>query len=101
MHREAVLTCVADPTRLEILRILTEKECAVGQLVDETGRAQSLVSYHLRRLRECGLVERRRQGPHRFYRISRPQIRRAVEAMEAAARETRSLCRHPACGGSP
>ena len=53
---------LGDETRLAILELLVGGERAVADLMEVTGLGQSLVSHHLRSLRECGLVSTRREG---------------------------------------
>ena len=48
--------------RLRIVRRLADGAASVGELIDHVGLSQPLVSHHLRRLREAGLVEPRRAG---------------------------------------
>lgn len=53
---------LADVNRLRILRRLADGPAAVTELVDNVGLSQPLVSWHLSKLREVGLVSARRQG---------------------------------------
>lgn len=59
---------VADPMRREILRRIWETELPVKALVEDFDVSQPAVSFHLRVLREGGLVSVRQQGTQRFYR---------------------------------
>jgi protein-tyrosine-phosphatase len=52
----------AHPVRWRLLRELVRSDRAVSELTSLTGEPQSLVSYHLRRLREGGLVTARRSS---------------------------------------
>jgi DNA-binding transcriptional ArsR family regulator len=61
---------LGDETRLRILEFLVEGECSVAELIDSTGLGQSLVSHHLRTLRDAGLVVTRRDGRWIFYDIA-------------------------------
>ena len=61
---------LGDETRLRLLEILTSGERSVGDLMEVTGLGQSLVSHHLRSLRQAGLVTTRREGRWIFYRTS-------------------------------
>ena len=61
---------LGDETRLRLLEILVDGELTVGDLVDQTGLGQSLVSHHLRTLRDAGLVVTRRDGRWIFYDIA-------------------------------
>ncbi|HEU0074057.1 MAG TPA: metalloregulator ArsR/SmtB family transcription factor [Dehalococcoidia bacterium] len=62
-----VLAVLADPTRLNILRILTEDCQHVSDIVKSTGLPQPLVSHHLRVLRGHGLANSQRQGKYTTY----------------------------------
>jgi len=53
---------LADVNRLRIVRRLADGPASVGELIDHVGLSQPLVSHHLRRLREAGLVISRRAG---------------------------------------
>lgn len=51
------LKLVADDTRWRLLQLLRQSDCLVTELVERTGLAQNLVSYHLNSLRQAGLVQ--------------------------------------------
>jgi DNA-binding transcriptional ArsR family regulator len=65
----AVWSALVDPHRRGVLDLLRERECAVGDLVDELGLSQSATSKHLRVLRDAGLVRVRKQAQRRVYAI--------------------------------
>jgi protein-tyrosine-phosphatase/DNA-binding transcriptional ArsR family regulator len=50
------LKLLADETRWRLLTALRSSDCQVSELVEQTGYAQNLVSYHLGMLRQAGLV---------------------------------------------
>jgi ArsR family transcriptional regulator, arsenate/arsenite/antimonite-responsive transcriptional repressor / arsenate reductase (thioredoxin) len=54
------LRLAAHPLRWRLLHELARSDRRVGELCDLAGRRQSLVSYHLRQLRDGGLVTTRR-----------------------------------------
>jgi protein-tyrosine-phosphatase len=58
----AFLKLLAHDIRWQILQALAHGDCRVQELVDSVGQPQSLVSYHLRRLREGHLVTERRSS---------------------------------------
>lgn len=60
---------LSDDTRLRILDLLRAGELCVCDLQDSIGAAQSRLSFHLRVLREAGLVADRREGRWAYYRI--------------------------------
>ncbi|MFH1820829.1 MAG: metalloregulator ArsR/SmtB family transcription factor [Methanobacteriota archaeon] len=65
-----VLKCISDETRLKILDALKNDERCVREIIDEIKMEQSLVSHHLRGMRKCGLVLRRREGKKIMYRLA-------------------------------
>lgn len=70
LDRAAVLFhALSDATRLAILEMLRDGERCVCELQDELDAAQSRLSFHLKVLREAGLVADRREGRWAYYRI--------------------------------
>ncbi len=70
---------LSDPTRRRILELLAERERSAGELVECFDVSQPAVSQHLRRLRESGLVEVRREAQLRVYRINPAGFRETEE----------------------
>ena len=78
---------LSDPTRLAILELLRGGERCVCDLQDELDAAQSRLSFHLRVLKDAGLVTDRREGRWSYYthrargagRGARPRRRDAAE----------------------
>ena len=56
------LRLAGHPLRWRLLRALARSDRRVGELCELAGRRQSLVSYHLRQLRDGGLVSMRRSA---------------------------------------
>jgi ArsR family transcriptional regulator, nickel/cobalt-responsive transcriptional repressor len=65
-----LLKALADETRLGVVRELLRGERRVGELVDALGIEQSLLSHHLRILRDAGIVESERRGKAVVYRVA-------------------------------
>lgn len=61
---------LGDETRLRLLEYLAGGERTVAELMGLAGLGQSLVSHHLRTLREAGLVTARRDGRWVHYAIA-------------------------------
>jgi ArsR family transcriptional regulator, arsenate/arsenite/antimonite-responsive transcriptional repressor len=66
-----LLSALADPTRLRLVRMLLQEELCVCELVDALRIPQYKVSRHLGKLRRVGLVEARRNGRWMYYSIGR------------------------------
>lgn len=58
---------LADPTRVRILYLLTQKECSVGKIVELLNMTQSAVSHQLSFLKNLRLVKARREGQSFIY----------------------------------
>ena len=65
-----LLKQVSDPTRLQVVTLLSEGERHVGGLCDQFNMSQPAVSHHLALLRHGGIVDRRRQGKNNFYSLT-------------------------------
>ncbi len=61
---------LADPMRVRILDLLRDQELSVSALAEELGAGQQNVSKHLAVLVESGMLARRKQGTHVYYRIA-------------------------------
>ena len=61
-HLPPALRLIADPVRWRLLRALGRGDQRVRELVAAVGEPQNLVSYHLRQLRDGGLVTARRSS---------------------------------------
>lgn len=71
----ALFHALSDATRLGILEMLRDGERCVCDLQDELEAAQSRLSFHLRVLKEAGLVADRREGRWAYYRIVPEAVR--------------------------
>ena len=60
---------LSDPIRLSILEMLRGGERCVCDLQDDLDTAQSKLSFHLKVLKDAGLVEDRREGRWSYYTI--------------------------------
>ena len=81
----AGFSALGDPIRLRILGFLSTGERCVCDLLAEIDVAPNLLSYHLKVLRDCGLVEASRRGRWVDYRLSSAaldDLRRAVPGGE-------------------
>jgi ArsR family transcriptional regulator, lead/cadmium/zinc/bismuth-responsive transcriptional repressor len=60
---------LSDPTRAQLIYLLTEKEYSVNELSEQVAVTASAVSHHLAKLRAIRLVRTRREGTQIFYSI--------------------------------
>ncbi|MGD2067486.1 MAG: metalloregulator ArsR/SmtB family transcription factor [Gemmatimonadota bacterium] len=72
LHSQALLQrfqAVAEETRFEIVRRLSGGERCVCELQDDLDAAQSRLSFHLKKLKDAGLVSDRREGRWVYYSL--------------------------------
>lgn len=72
MQLAALFGSLSDATRLRILNLLQHGPLCVCHLQDVLDEPQVKVSKHLRHLRTQGLVDVRREGAWRIYRLAAP-----------------------------
>ncbi len=72
---------MANPKRLEILSLLSDKEMTVTELVNNMKVRKANVSQHLAILRYIKLVTVKRIGKNAFYKITNPQIAKSYKIM--------------------
>ena len=65
-----LLKHVSDPTRLQVILILSDGERHVGALCAQLSQSQPAVSHHLALLRHGGIIAPRRQGKNNFYSLT-------------------------------
>jgi DNA-binding transcriptional ArsR family regulator len=71
---------LGDESRLRILQTLVDGERSVSEILERTGLAQTLTSFHLRILREAGVLATERRGPFIYYRLADPSLPNLLEA---------------------
>lgn len=68
----AVFKALSDETRLRIVRTMarSHEELCECNIVPLFGLSQSTISYHLKVLREAGIVEAEKRGLWSYYRVN-------------------------------
>jgi ArsR family transcriptional regulator len=85
MHAILVLSALAEPTRLEALRLIWDgREHCVCELMQILGASQSRMSRHMAVLKSAGLVTDRRDAQWVRYRRT-PKLSRAMVKLVDAA----------------
>lgn len=72
---------LADEARVEIIARLLDGEKCVCDLTDALGTGQSRLSYHLKVLKDAGLVTDRRDGRWSYYTLARDAFLEAEELL--------------------
>ncbi|HEY9852864.1 MAG TPA: metalloregulator ArsR/SmtB family transcription factor [Leptolyngbyaceae cyanobacterium] len=65
---------LSDPIRLQAIELLRSQELCVCELCEHIGVTQSKLSFHLRTLKEAGLVRSRQEGRWIYYSLNLPQF---------------------------
>src|SRR5258708_17645478 len=87
---------LSDETRLEIIELLRKGERCVCELTDTLDAAQSRLSFHLRVLKDAGIVRDRKDGRWVHYELV-PDVFEEMEALVSgmkprAVRRTEASC---------
>lgn len=94
----ALFRALADPLRLRVIGALGTGERCVCDLMGELDLAQSRLSFHLRVMREAGLLESRQQGRWMYYRL-RPEaiaeLQSWIESLAVLSQRPAVLCDDP------
>src|SRR5512133_2731605 len=70
---------LGEPLRIRLLDQLRAGEATVNELTEAIGGSQQNISKHLQLLAEAGIVGRRKQGNHVYYRIVDERVLRLCE----------------------
>lgn len=69
-----LLRALGDPNRLGIALSIGKEPRSVTEIVNVSGLSQTLVSFHLRIMREADVVRTERKGPFIYYSLSNPLL---------------------------
>lgn len=65
---------LSEPLRIRLLELLREQELCVCELCEVLEVSQSKLSFHLKTLKEAGLVRSRQEGRWIYYSLNLPQF---------------------------
>jgi ArsR family transcriptional regulator len=74
---------LSDPTRLRIVQLLRHGERCVCDLAEAADAAQSRLSFHLRVLKDAGLLVDRREGRWVYYQLRQEALDRLSSALSS------------------
>ena len=86
----ALFHALSDETRLTLLDRLKDGEQCVCELTDAMNAAQSRLSFHLKVLKDAGLVEDRREGRWMYYSLSAQAIEELEDLVDSLKKAARS-----------
>ncbi len=88
---------LSDGTRLSILQRLRFRERCVCDLTDALDAAQSRLSFHLKVLKDAGLVNDRRDGRWMYYTLNPETLGEAAELIETLSSAPSAAERKTGC----
>ena len=77
----------SNPTRLEILNLLRDKELSVTELIEKTKLSQANISQHLSIMKFKGIVISTRHGKKIYYKLTTPKIIKAFDIIREVLTE--------------
>src|ERR1700759_1519111 len=81
-----IASLVGDPARSNMLTaLMTGRALTASELAHQAGVTPQTASSHLSKLEAGGLVEQEKQGRHRYYRLSDPDVASVLEGLEGLA----------------
>jgi DNA-binding transcriptional ArsR family regulator len=81
-----VASLVGDPTRSNMLTaLMTGRALTASELAHQAGITPQTASSHLAKLETGGLIEQEKQGRHRYYRLTDPDVAAVLEGLEGIA----------------
>lgn len=83
-----IFKALGDATRIEILQMLKDKELCGCHILSKFNITQPTLSYHMKTLKDGGLIVCRKKGSWMHYSLNRERIRDIEELMK----EVRSNC---------
>jgi DNA-binding transcriptional ArsR family regulator len=84
-----VAALIGDPARANMLTALMDgRALTVSELAQTAGVTLQTASGHLAKLDTAGLVVAERQGRHRYFRLSGPDVAQALEVLMGIAQRT-------------
>ena len=84
---------LSDTTRLQIIGMLGDGEHCVCDLMAELDAAQSRLSFHLKVLKDAGLVDDRRDGRWVYYSLRRDALEQLAEILTMPAYQWKRAAR--------
>ncbi|MGM0509939.1 MAG: ArsR/SmtB family transcription factor [Thermoplasmatota archaeon] len=80
---DRLFKCLVESNRRKILYCIGRESKCVDTISRCLGLEQSLVSHHLKKLHDCGLVKKERRGKKIYYQISSYEI---IDLLQSASK---------------
>lgn len=93
----ALFHALSDETRLALLDRLKDGEQCVCELMDSMKATQSRLSFHLKVLKDAGLVEDRREGRWMYYSLSSQALEELEDLVDSLKKAAKSAVSSTGC----
>ncbi len=90
LRAAAIFHALSDELRLDVVNMLLDGERCVCELTDELDIAQSRLSWHLKTLKDAGIVNDRREGRWIYYSLNAEAIHEARSILDGLKVSVRS-----------
>jgi DNA-binding transcriptional ArsR family regulator len=80
--RRDVFQAIADPTRREIIQLVTYQSLTQNAVADHFDISRPAVAKHIKILTECGLIVIKQQGRERYCEVKLDQLNEVSEWVE-------------------
>nr|WP_294791646.1 metalloregulator ArsR/SmtB family transcription factor [uncultured Mucilaginibacter sp.] len=77
--RRDVFQAIADPTRREIIGMLSQQTLNLNNVADQFKISRPAISKHIKILTECGLIKVTKQGRERYCRVELKQLKQVAD----------------------
>lgn len=81
------LKVLSDETRLEIMDLLSEGEMCACALLDQFSITQPTLSYHMKMMKDCGLVDSRKDGIWVKYSVNHEKLDELKDFFQTMAKQ--------------
>lgn len=93
-----VFHALSEPTRLRVVELLRGGERCVCELTETLDMAQSKLSFHLKGLKDAGLVLDRREGRWVYYRLNQHRVEEVAAVLTDCCAPGRTWLKPGCCG---
>lgn len=80
--RRDVFQAIADPTRREIIQLVSRKSLHLNEVADHFEVSRPAISKHVRILAECGLVRMKQEGRMRYCEADLKNLNQVADWVE-------------------
>ena len=93
-----VFHALAEPTRLRLVDLLRGGERCVCELTEKMETGQSRLSFHLKALKDAGIVQDRREGRWVYYRLNQERVEEVAAVLTDCCTPAKAWLKAGCCG---